>query len=83
MHRINLVDPLELFDQYLIAEYKEIFMVETALKHSISLGNLSSVRTRLSREFTLHSGHVKVSTIGLNICLQDTCHLFVKCKEEV
>ena len=35
MTRINLVNPRELSDQHLVAEYREIFMVGSSLQRSI------------------------------------------------
>jgi len=36
MTRINIIDPSELYDQHLIAEYREIFMVAGSLKKNAS-----------------------------------------------
>jgi len=35
MTRINLVNPKELSDQHLVAEYREIFMVGSSLQRSM------------------------------------------------
>lgn len=58
MTRINLVDPEELMDQHLMAEFREIKHVGPALKRS-----LNSVRglslSDIPENFTLNTGHVK------------------------
>jgi len=59
MTRINLVDPVELSNQHLIAEYREIFMVGSALQRSIKSRNWENVRSNLPSTFTLNTGHVK------------------------
>ena len=56
MTRINLVDPKELADQHLIAEYREIFMVGPALQRSLKSKNGV---TDIPKNFTLNKGHVK------------------------
>ncbi len=59
MTRINLIEPVELSDQHLIAEYREIFMVGSALRRSLNSSKWSLTKNTLPREFTLNSGHVK------------------------
>ena len=59
MTRINLVAPSELSDQHLIAEYREIFMVGSALQRSMRSNNWENTKKKLPREFTLNIGHVK------------------------
>jgi len=56
MTRINIVDPTELMDQHLVAEYREIFMVGSSLARSLRSPNwkLSNIPT----VFTLGKGHV-------------------------
>jgi len=56
MTRINLVDPGDLSDQHLVAEYREIFMVGPALQRSLKSKN---GLTDIPKEFTLNKGHVK------------------------
>lgn len=66
MTRLNLVDPTELMDQHLMAEYREIKMVPRALKRSIdaavkrvrSDAALAAVLRRIPPEYTLNTGHV-------------------------
>lgn len=57
MTRINLVPPKELYDQHLIAEYREITMVPASLKRT-----LASARgfrwEMIPPRFTLNKGHV-------------------------
>ncbi len=59
MTRINLINPKELSDQHLIAEYREIFMVGSALKRSIRSKNWEKTKNKIPKEFTLNQGHVK------------------------
>ena len=59
MTRINLVDPSELSDQHLIAEYREIFMIGSALVKSRKSLKWSETKKNLPKEFTLNTGHVK------------------------
>ena len=56
MTRVNLVDPRQLADQHLIAEYREIFMIGSALQRS--LGSKVSV-TDILKNFTSNTGHIK------------------------
>ena len=57
MTRINIIPPNELYDQHLIAEYREITMVPAAL--SRTLNSLHGLRKeKISKTFTLNSGHV-------------------------
>ena len=56
MTRINLVDPSQLADQHLVAEYREIFMIGSALQRS--LGSKAGV-TNIPKSFTLNTGHIK------------------------
>ncbi len=59
MTRINLIKPSELSDQHLIAEYREIFMVGSALQRSINSKNWERTKNNLPKDFTLNIGHVK------------------------
>ena len=59
MTRINLVPPAELSDQHLIAEYREIFMVGSALQRSLKSKKWNTTKLNLPNEFTLNIGHVK------------------------
>lgn len=57
MTRINIVPPSELYDQHLVAEYREIFMVPGSLKKTLA----SKTGFQLSKvppTFTLNKGHV-------------------------
>ena len=56
MTRINLIDPKQLADQHLVAEYREIFMVGPALQRSLQ--SKKGV-TDIPESFTLNKGHVK------------------------
>ena len=46
MTRINLVNPRELSDQHLVAEYREIFMVGSSLQRSIKSKNWLKTQNR-------------------------------------
>jgi len=59
MTRINLIKPSELSDQHLIAEYREIFMIGSALQRSMQSKGWHSTKKNLPKEFTLNIGHVK------------------------
>lgn len=58
MTRINLVDPSELKDQHLFAEFREIKMVPKSLARSLRARGLQGVQAMVPREFTLNTGHV-------------------------
>ena len=59
MTRINLIKPSELSDQHLIAEYREIFMIGSALQRSINSKSWKKTIENLPKEFTLNTGHFK------------------------
>ena len=59
MTRINLVDPSELMDQHLFAEFREIKMVPKALRRSLNSKSMNEVLRKIPSEFTLNVGHVK------------------------
>jgi len=54
--RINVIPVKELTDQHLIAEYREIFMVGSALQKSLSSPNWD--KNRIPKVLTLGTGHV-------------------------
>ena len=57
MTRINIIPVKELFDQHLIAEYREITMVPAALKRTIN--SKSGLKlSKINNTFTLNKGHV-------------------------
>jgi len=56
MTRINIVDPSELTDQHLVAEYREIFMVGSSLQRSLKSSNWNM--NKIPESFTLNKGHV-------------------------
>lgn len=58
MTRINLVDPTELADQHLFAEYREIKMVPKALKRSLRTKSPASIKQSIPGDFRLGKGHV-------------------------
>jgi len=55
--RINIVEPSELTDQHLVAEYREIFMVGSSLQRSLKSKNWNPKDIPI--KFTLNTGHVK------------------------
>ena len=57
MTRINIVQPKELTDQHLVAEYREIFMVGSALQRSLK--SKSWDIDNIPERYTLNKGHVK------------------------
>ena len=57
MTRINLVPPVELMDQHLIAEYRETRLLVENLRRSFNSRNGMS-KDKIPSEFTLNRGHV-------------------------
>lgn len=57
MTRINIVPPSELYDQHLVAEYREITMVPAALNRTLN-SKAGFDRKRVPTNFTLGAGHV-------------------------
>jgi len=57
MTRINVVNPIELYDQHLVAEYRELFMVGSALQRSLKSPNWD--KRDIPKDFRLNTGHVK------------------------
>lgn len=58
MTRINLIDPAELTDQHLFAEFREIKMVATSLNRSLRARGIDGVLGMIPPRFTLNKGHV-------------------------
>lgn len=58
MTRINLVDPSELTDQHLIAEYREIRLLCANFQRSLK-SKRGIVVEDIPKQFTLNKGHVK------------------------
>ena len=57
MTRINIVNPSELMDQHLIAEYREIFMVPRALYRTLN-SKIGFQESKIPKKYTLNRGHV-------------------------
>ncbi len=57
MTRINVLPPKELYDQHLIAEYRETRLLVKNLKRSFNSKNGIS-KSKIPKEFTLNRGHV-------------------------
>jgi deoxyribonuclease (pyrimidine dimer) len=56
--RINLVPPVELTDQHLFAEFREMKMIAPSLARSLKNHSSSEVLDRIPSNFTLGKGHV-------------------------
>ncbi len=59
MTRINIVEPSELYDQHLVAEYRETLMVPAALRRSLRRKTPLDPNKEIPKTFTLNKGHVK------------------------
>ena len=57
MTRINIISVSELYDQHLIAEYREITMVPAALKRTLS-SKKGLDQSKIPINYTLNKGHV-------------------------
>ena len=72
MTRINLVPPEELYDQHIIAEYREIRSLTRGLLRCFN-GKKGIPKSRIPKKFTLNTGHVlfffltKASTSTIDI----------------
>ena len=58
MTRINLVNPRELTDQHLFAEFREIKMIPKSLARSIRARGVTGALKIVGADFTLNKGHV-------------------------
>jgi len=59
MTRINIIPTSELADQHLVAEYRELFMVGSALVRTLKSKNAAKTLSSLPEKYTLNTGHVK------------------------
>ena len=57
MTRINIIPVSELYDQHLIAEYREITMVPAALNRTLE-SKIGLDKNKISQQYTLNKGHV-------------------------
>ena len=57
MTRINIIDPNELTDQHLIAEYREITMVPGSLNRTLK-SKIGYMESKVPKRYTLNRGHV-------------------------
>ena len=57
MTRINIVEPSELTDQHLIAEYREITMVPGSLRRTL-VSKIGYQESKVPKQYTLNDGHV-------------------------
>lgn len=58
MTRVNLVAPIELTDQHLFSEWREIKMIPAALARALRTRAVADIVKGIPREFTLGKGHV-------------------------
>jgi deoxyribonuclease (pyrimidine dimer) len=58
MTRVNLVDPTELANQHLFAEFRELKMIPKALARSLKTQSVEKILKKIPKEFTLNTGHV-------------------------
>lgn len=60
MTRINTnIDPKDLTDQHLVAEYRELPMIHAALRKSLKTKSVNDVLKSIPKKFCLNTGHVK------------------------
>ena len=57
MTRINIIPPEDLYDQHLIAEYREITMVPVALSRTLK-SKVGFDESKIEDRYTLNKGHV-------------------------
>lgn len=58
MTRVNVIDPTELADQHLMAEYRELLMVPASLRRSLRTQSIREVLAKIPPFYTLNKGHV-------------------------
>lgn len=81
MTRINLVDPLELMDSHLLAEYREIRLLCANITRMLN-GKRGITPSRIPERFTLNRGHVLFSLIKGYTFTKDMIILDKKWNEE-
>ena len=74
MTRINLIKPQYLLDQHLMAEYRELPMVNASLRRSLDSPNWPTIK--LPKQYTLNTGHVKFF-YNKRVFLQERWHLLI------
>ena len=57
MTRVNIIPVEELYDQHLIAEYRELTMVPAALNRTLK-SKTGLDKTKIPKNYTLNKGHV-------------------------
>ena len=57
MTRINIIPPQKLYDQHLIAEYREITMIPAALNRTLN-SKSGLILSKIPEKYTLNRGHV-------------------------
>ncbi len=63
MTRINVIDPIDLTDQHLMAEYRELPMIMGSLRRSLKS---KKGLPKITPKYTLNAGHVTFSTTQAN-----------------
>lgn len=58
MTRINIIEPVQLTDQHLMAEYRELPMVHASLRRSLRTKMTREVLAKVPKNYTLNAGHV-------------------------
>lgn len=59
MSRINLIPPKDLYDQHLMAEFREIRHIGKALQRSLNRKKTPFNKNEIPKKFKLNKGHVK------------------------
>ena len=57
MTQINIIPVSELYDQHLIAEYREITMIAASLNRTLK-SKTDLNKAKISKQYTLNTGHV-------------------------
>lgn len=58
MTRVNIIAPSELYDQHLMAEFREIQHVGPALQRSLNRKTTPFDKKEIPKKYTLNKGHV-------------------------
>jgi deoxyribonuclease (pyrimidine dimer) len=59
MTRVNVINPMCLYDQHLVAEYREISRIPSAIKKLLQTKGSFDILKDLPSEYTFSTGHVK------------------------
>lgn len=58
MTRVNLIDPKQLTDQHLFAEYREITRIFALVEQSVNKYGISNTLKKIPKSYRLGAGHV-------------------------